>query len=77
MNIIYYGSCFNKSCGGIEMGKDIIISKGDIIADNGVGVYIITQDDKQISRNKLNQLIKDKIIYFDRHQWGVDHFLVK
>ena len=59
------------------MEKDITILKGDIIVDNGVGVYIITQDDKRIPRKKLKQLIKEKIIYFDRHQWGVDHFLVK
>jgi hypothetical protein len=68
----------NKLCGGIKMaGIDVRVKKGDIVVDNGFGVYIITQDDKEITRHLFNLLIKHNILFFDRHQWGVDHYIVK
>jgi len=57
------------------MEERVNIKANDIVVDNGYGVYILTQDEKEITRKIFNQLLKHRIIYFDRHQWGVDHFL--
>lgn len=57
------------------------IKKGDIIANNGCGIYILSIDkeknEKRISKKYFKELINKGIIYYDRTQWGVDHFLVK
>lgn len=51
-------------------------SKGDILVDNGNGVFNISKEDEQLFGVNLKYLCNElKAIRYDRTQWGVDHFI--
>lgn len=55
----------------------VAIEKGDIVQDDGSRIYILNvKMDRRISRKDFKELVKNKTIYFDRHQWGTDYYLV-
>lgn len=56
--------------------NNITLNSNDIIADNGNGVYILTQNEKEISREDFEEISNSCFLTYDRRQWGVDQYLV-
>ena len=51
------------------------ILKGDILIDNGNGVYDISQNDLYLEDIRLHYLCTIGVIKYDRTQWGIAEFV--